>query len=94
MIVPTPWRLVEDRAIILGRDGREVRLGGICPNDAPGAYAAPTLIVEWCDADGRTGSSPVDPNAIVPVVLPDMGSALQVLFAAFPETQILQITEG
>lgn len=88
MIIPTPWRLVEDRAIILGRDGREVQLGAIGPGADPWH-----MEVEWRDADGRTGVTEVEPETFVPVVLPDMGRALATLFGAFPETQILQITD-
>lgn len=88
MIVPTPWRLVENRAVILGRDGREVQLGAIGPAADPWH-----MEVEWRDADGRTGVTEVEPDAIVPVVLPDMGRALGNLFAVFPETSVLQITD-
>jgi hypothetical protein len=86
MIIPTPWRLVEDQAIILGRDGREVSVW-------PLERAEGMLRVAWQDATGQRGEHWVKPDAIVPVVLPDMGRALGTLFAAFPDSQILQITD-
>jgi hypothetical protein len=86
MIVPTPWRLVEPEAIILGRDGREVRVWPLEVEDD-------TRRVAWQDADGLRGQRWVALDAIAPVVLPDVGRALSELYRAFPETQILQITD-
>lgn len=88
MIVPTPWRLVEDRAVILGRDGREVQLGGVCrAYDAYGQW----MDIEWAGGVVRKTGDELD--EIVPVVLPDMGRALGNIFAAFPGAQVLQITD-
>jgi hypothetical protein len=88
VIVPTPWRLVEDQAVILGRDGCEVQLGRI------GRFydhEHEWIIVEY--AGGTVHKTGAELDAIVPVVLPDMGRALGTLFAAFPDSQILQITD-
>jgi hypothetical protein len=82
MIVPTPWRLVEDRAVILGRDGQPVQLGGVSQTGAG------MTVIGW------NGAAIVRPSdEIVPVVLPDMGRALGNIFAAFPGAQVLQITD-
>lgn len=81
-IVPTPWRLVEDRAVILGRDGRPVQLGAVSH------ASAGVTVVSW-DGDALIR----DDSEIVPVVLPDMGRALASIFAVFPETQVLQVTD-
>ncbi len=81
-----PWRLVEDRATILGRDGREASVW-------PLERAESMLRVAWQDASGQRGEHWVELEAVVPVVLPDMGRALATLFERFPGAQILQITD-
>jgi hypothetical protein len=82
MIVPTPWRLVEDRAVIIGRDGRPVALGSV------NQTGTGMTVIGW------NGTAVVRPSdEVVPVVLPDMGRALGNLFAVFPETSVLQITD-